>query len=389
MNRRTARCTRESAIALIAMPVAVAVVMAAGWIVTEGGTARADDSVGGGQVRLSVSDSSILEGDGGRRAARVTIGLSAPLDDDLMVSYRTTDAGAAAANDYKSVERTTRLRAGKTSKLVSVPILGDRVPEPAHETFVVEVVSTDDPAVVLYRPKGSVTIVDDDGENDGTNAVRGGSVFVSEGDSGTTVVPMMLALAAPLATDLMVTVTTHDASATATADYRPIDRTVRIKAGRTLRYVNVVVHGDTDYEGDEAIVVELATDNPAVGGLAGRIVIRDDDPSPVPGAPLDAAAVLVTGAQYHLSWAPPLDNGGAPVIDYQVTPRINGTLGATATTGGALSSSVTCFIGDTCLWEIRAVNVAGAGPALVSPTVHRPIDIILPPICKPSCPSKG
>jgi hypothetical protein len=354
-----------------------------------GGMARAGDSVGGGQVRLSVSDSSILEGDGGRRAARVIIGLSAPLDHDLMVSYRTIDASATASHDYQPVERTIRLKAGKMSRMVGVPILGDRAPEPTHETLVVEVASTDDAGVALYRSKGSVTIVDDDGETDGANMVRGGSVFVSEGDRGKTVVPMMLALATPLATDLTVTVTTYDASATATDDYRPIDRAVRIKAGRTLRYVPVIVYGDAGYEDDEAIVVELVTDNPGVSGLAGRIVIRDDDPSPLPGAPLDATAVLVTGAQYHLSWAPPLANGGAPVLDYQVTPRINGTLGTTATTGGTLSTSVTCFIGDICMWEIRAVNLAGAGPALTSPTVYRPIDIIVPPTCKPSCPSKG
>ncbi len=59
-----------------------------------------------------------------------------------------------------------------------------------------------------------------------------------------------------------------------------------------MRYIPVVVQGDTLHEGDEAFVIELATDHPGVSVGAGRVVVVDDDQPPPPEPP----AIEVPGA---------------------------------------------------------------------------------------------
>jgi hypothetical protein len=349
-------------------------------------------------VRLSVSDALVVEGDQGARGARTTISLSSPLDADLEISYRTVDGSATAGSDYRAAgritARTTTIRAGETSKSVLNVVRGDISPE-ATETFLVEVTGIGDSDVVPYRTKGQVTVIDDDGGSPGEPALRGGSVHVVEGDDGRTVVPMMLELSEPLDTALVVHVTTLDASATSPADYRAVTRDVTFRPGRTMRYIPVAVQGDTTHEGDEAFVVELATDHPGVSVGAGRVVILDDDqPAPppeppaieVPGAPTSPVVTKQSTIDYRITWAAPADDGGAPVTDYRVTRVVNGATFDTWTTGGTRTATSYCIPGRHCRWEIKAVNSVGTGPALVTTTVY---DEFRPPPCRVCGPPKG
>ncbi len=62
-----------------------------------------------------------------------------------------------------------------------------------------------------------------------------------------------------------------------------------------------------------------------------------------------------------------------------MTRFIEGAALDTWTTGGARTATSLCIPGKHCRWEIKAVNSAGTGPALVTTTVY---DEFRPPPCR-------
>jgi acetyl esterase/lipase len=92
------------------------------------GTIRNDDA------SFSVADTGANEGDSGTNHAVFTVRLTAPLNTTATVDYRTAPGSAQPGSDYQSVSGTLVFAPGETSKKVSVPVLGDTVPE-GNEVF--------------------------------------------------------------------------------------------------------------------------------------------------------------------------------------------------------------------------------------------------------------
>src|SRR5262249_11997129 len=101
---------------------------------------------------LSISNAVVMEGVSGTQNAELTVSLSAPSNKTVRVDYLATSAFAAfpaatAGSDYQAVSGRLTFARGETSKLIVVPVYGDRRVE-WDENF----------DVVLTHPNGAFVI---------------------------------------------------------------------------------------------------------------------------------------------------------------------------------------------------------------------------------------
>jgi uncharacterized protein len=108
---------------------------------------------------LSVADTSVVEGDSGRRDATFHVTLSRPLSQDTTVCLVPFGITAMPVVDFDLVLPCARVAAGQTAVDLAVPVRGDRVRE-RDETFGALVVAGG--GVRLADPLGIATIVNDD-----------------------------------------------------------------------------------------------------------------------------------------------------------------------------------------------------------------------------------
>lgn len=85
---------------------------------------------------LSVSDSSVTEGDSGATSLDFSVSLSRSSSSDVSVAYATSDGSASAGSDYTANSGTLSIAAGNTSGIISVEVLGDTDGE-GNETLTV------------------------------------------------------------------------------------------------------------------------------------------------------------------------------------------------------------------------------------------------------------
>jgi len=110
---------------------------------------------------LSVSDTSVTEGNGGSTNASFLVSLSSPSAATVSVSYSTADNTALAGSDYTATSGSLSFSPGATgSQTVNVPVLGDVLAEPNERFWLV----LSNPANALSSDfYGAGTILDDDG----------------------------------------------------------------------------------------------------------------------------------------------------------------------------------------------------------------------------------
>jgi chitinase len=222
---------------------------------------------------LSVSDTSVGEGDVGTTTMSFTVSLSAASEKTVTVHAATADGTALAPRDYAATSSDLTFAPGETSKQVDVTVATDLWYE-LDETL----------SLGLSSPVHA-TLADDTGVGTITNddAVIGidiSDVSVAEGDAGTTQATFDVTLSGPSGLVTSVDWATVDGTATAGVDYAAVSGTLSFAAGVTSQQVSVPVVGDTTDEPDETFTVSLS--NPLNAGLAtpsGVGTITDDDPS--------------------------------------------------------------------------------------------------------------
>jgi hypothetical protein len=134
------------------------------------------------------------EGDVGVAAAKFTVTLSEPAPADVTYTYRllgdtavggTPKTPGADFNDFKGATRTGKIRAGKASGIVSVPIFGDEELEGQLHEFGVQLLTP--PAGYELGAQSAVlgSIGDDEFWGDETTpAFSIGGAYAFEGNSG-------------------------------------------------------------------------------------------------------------------------------------------------------------------------------------------------------------
>jgi beta-glucanase (GH16 family) len=111
---------------------------------------------------LSISTSSITEGNVGITLLQVNITSSIPLDESTEINYSTSDGTAKSGTDYNQViDGSIIIPAGSTSGLIDVEILTDEVME-FKEIFAININNTGN--LQINTDKVDVTIIDDDDE---------------------------------------------------------------------------------------------------------------------------------------------------------------------------------------------------------------------------------
>ena len=106
---------------------------------------------------------------------------------------------------------------------------------------------------------------------------------VTEGNSGTTTVPVTVILSAASTSPVTVTYTTANGTATAGSDYTATAGTLTFPAGSTSQTINVTVTGDTTVEPNETFLVNLTSPTGAtlLDGQA-TVTITNDDSAALP-----------------------------------------------------------------------------------------------------------
>ncbi|MCX6926906.1 MAG: choice-of-anchor J domain-containing protein, partial [Verrucomicrobia bacterium] len=108
---------------------------------------------------LSISDTSVVEGNSGTTQAQFTITLSAPSPNWVSFSYATSDGTArASSGDYYQTSGSAQIPPGGTSMAIFITVVGDTISE-ADETFFVTLTSTTAP---VARAVGTCVILNDE-----------------------------------------------------------------------------------------------------------------------------------------------------------------------------------------------------------------------------------
>jgi|GEM_PF-161501 len=148
------------------------------------GTIIDDDGV----LPLSITDTSVVEGDQGTTQAMFTVTLARACASTVTVAFATSDGSATVADsDYVATGGTLMIPPGQTNSVIFVPVNGDWKDEWPSEYFCLNLSNAVN-AVVL-RTQAQATIIDDDRKPD----IVVGDITVPEGDNADK--PEIMALA--------------------------------------------------------------------------------------------------------------------------------------------------------------------------------------------------
>ena len=241
------------------------------------GAALADDS-GTGTIRnddtLSVADTFVVEGDAGTANLVFTVTLSTASAGSVTVDYATVAGTATAGVDYTGVSGTLTFAPGETTRTVTVPVIGDMLPE-ASETVTLQLSNAVGTGIANGTSVG--VIRNDDGLSVTSPAT------VDEGNTGTKTVIFTVNLSTAASEPIQVDYATADGTATAGSDYIGTAGTLTFAIGETSKTVAVTIKGDTAFEPNETF--RLVLSNPVGTELtneSGSVTIRNDDTQPPP-----------------------------------------------------------------------------------------------------------
>lgn len=221
--------------------------------------------------RLSVGDVSFAEGDTGTSLATFTVRLSNTIDQPVTVNYATANGTASAGIDYDAVSGVITFDPGETEQTITVPIHGDLTDE-LDETILLNL--SDATGATIPDAQAIGTIINDE------RTVSIGDVTVTEPNGGTIAANFTVTLSAPSTHQVVVTYTAAPGSATANTDYTPVTGTFTFAPGETTKTATVQVKGETRYEHNETVLMNISAVHALVADGQGVGTILNDDPLP-------------------------------------------------------------------------------------------------------------
>lgn len=201
---------------------------------------------------LPISDFSTNEGNDSSQSATFTLTLSDAPRTPISVTYNTLDGSAVAGQDYVAITGTADFAVGETTKIISIPILGDSQLE-SDEQFYVQFTSPD--GVKMNNKQAIVTLVNDDKPIPTLSVV---SIAVAEGNSGESNAILTVMLSEISNQDVTVNYETVNGTALSDSDYTATTGALTFAAGETSQTINVSVLGDTTVESDENFTIALS-----------------------------------------------------------------------------------------------------------------------------------
>ncbi|MCZ8324668.1 MAG: putative Ig domain-containing protein [Sphingomonadaceae bacterium] len=116
------------------------------------GTLNNDDPL----PSLSINDVTVVEGNSGTVNAVFTVTLSAVSGQNVTVNYVTVDGTATQPADYTSTSGTLTFTPGQTTRTITVPVIGETVPE-ANDTFFVNLSGATNATISDNQGLGTIT----------------------------------------------------------------------------------------------------------------------------------------------------------------------------------------------------------------------------------------
>ncbi|MGI9213104.1 MAG: Calx-beta domain-containing protein, partial [Methylococcaceae bacterium] len=110
---------------------------------------------------ISISGTTITEGNDGTRNAELTVNLSAASSQTITVNYTTQDGSAIAGSDYQLTRGTLRFEPGDTRETIEVPVIGDTTVE-SDESFQMLLSAATHALLNPNATSGTVQISNDD-----------------------------------------------------------------------------------------------------------------------------------------------------------------------------------------------------------------------------------
>ena len=276
---------------------------------------------------VTITDVTVTEGTGAAVNASFTIKVSPKPRAccPLQVSWATAPGSATAPADFTSASGTVSLTRTASSRVVSVPVIGDASDEP-NETFVVNLSNLVGSPGVIGDAQGVATITD----NDPPPTLSVNDVSVTEGDAGTTTATFTASVSAVSANAVTFDWTTAVGSATEGVDYVAASGSRTVTPGATVATIDITVNGDVIDEIDETFVIALSNPgNATIADGSGLGTITDDDPLPV--LSIDDVSV-------------PEGDAGTSVATFTVT--LSAASGQTVTVGWATADDGAAEPGD-------------------------------------------
>jgi len=218
---------------------------------------------------ISIGDATIMEGDNGTQMAVLPVTLSGPINPPVTVNYSTAGGSAVAGSDFQAVSGTLTFLKGQTYKTISVPVIGDLVPE-STESFVVNLKTPKH--ATIADAQGVVTVTDND------TRLSVNDVTLAEGQAGTTAFNFTVTLSTKRTVAVTVDYNTADYTAGAGSDYQAVSGHLTFAAGETSKTVTVPVTGERQFESDETFYVTLsgATNALIDKGYGVGTILNDD-----------------------------------------------------------------------------------------------------------------
>jgi hypothetical protein len=109
--------------------------------------------------RISLSGTTVIEGNSGTSNATVTVSLDKPSNKTVTVDYATQDGTATAGSDYTATRGTLIFNPGETSKTITVGVTGD---EPIEADETLRLVLSSATNAILANSTATLTIQNDD-----------------------------------------------------------------------------------------------------------------------------------------------------------------------------------------------------------------------------------
>ncbi len=220
---------------------------------------------------LDVHGVTVREGTGGVTPAPVTVELSEPTNQPVVVHWQTVDGTALGGQDYTAAAGDVTIAAGETTGTIPAEVIGDGVDE-STERFRVEITSA--PGTIIEDHSTTVKIKDDDREPD----VSIGDATVVEGNAGTSAVAVPVTLSGPSGRAVSVEYRTHHRSARSGKDFVRARGEVVIAPGTTHAVIRLAIVGDRVREDTETFRVEIDDANHAdITVHNARVTITDND----------------------------------------------------------------------------------------------------------------
>ena len=245
---------------------------------------------------LSINNVTVVEGNAGSTNAVFTVTLSPASSQTVTVDYSTSNGTAIDPADYQFVSGTLTFTSGQTTRTITVPIVGDTVPEPT-ETFFVNLVNATNATISI--PQGTGTINDDDAT--GVFQFSSSTASVAE-NANPGSINLTINRSGDTSGAASVRFETSDITAKQKTDYTFNSGTVQFGPGDISKTISVLIVNDAFVEGPETFAVTLsnASGNFAVGNPNSVTVTITDDDAVLGANPIDATGFFVR--QHYLDF---------------------------------------------------------------------------------------